>query len=216
MNGRSRATAGPTPMTRFSRSPLDGTQQFADKGQLFVAPTAWTATHAVNANEAVAMLTRDGPRHMLLDSTRLPVDIQADASDALLISLVDVSHQQQQLTQLRTEAEVDALTGLANRRSFVRAAAHAVGDAQDRHSPLSLLALDLDHFKRVNDTYGHAASDCVLKLVARVLEGALREHDLAARFGGEEFAVILPNTTAEQAQIVAERIRAAIQNTPIC
>jgi len=191
----------------------------ADKGQpfarLFVAPTAWPEGHAFNPNEAVAMLTRDGPRHMLLDSTRLPADMQADASDALLVSLVDVSHQQQQLTQLRTEAEVDALTGLPNRRSFAKAAAQAVGHAQRRHSPLSLLALDLDYFKRVNDTYGHAAGDCVLAAVARVLEGALREHDLAARVGGEEFAVILPNTTTEQAQIVAERNRTAIWNTPI-
>ncbi|MEX3968910.1 GGDEF domain-containing protein [Paraburkholderia sp. EG286B] len=198
---------------------LDAFGAVVGKGQpfarLFVDPTAWAETQTVSQNEAVAMLTRDRPRHMLLHSTRLPLGVRADESDALLLTLVDVSHQQQQLTQLRTEAEVDSLTGLANRRSFARTAAQAVAHAREQHRPLSVLALDLDHFKRVNDTYGHATGDCVLTAVARVLKGALRAEDLAARVGGEEFAAILPDTTAEQAQTVAERIRVSIQNTPI-
>ncbi|WP_063750856.1 sensor domain-containing diguanylate cyclase [Paraburkholderia nodosa] len=183
--------------------------------RLFVEPTAWTDTQSVRQDETIAMLTRDGPRHMLLYSTRLPLGVQAEASDALLVTLVDVSDQHQQLTQLRTEADIDALTGLPNRRSFARAAAQAVAHARGQHRPLSLLALDLDYFKLVNDTYGHAAGDRVLAVVACVLEGALRAEDLAARLGGEEFAAILPDTTVEQAQTVAERIRTSIQNTPI-
>ena len=183
--------------------------------RLFVDPTAWTEQQTVSPGEAVPMLTREGPRHMLLHCTRLPVDSQAGESDAMLVTLVDVSVQQQQLTQLRTEAEVDALTGLANRRSFASTAAKAVARARGQQRPLSLLALDLDHFKLVNDKYGHPAGDCVLVVVGRVLEGALRADDLAARMGGEEFAAILPDTTIEQAHTVAERIRASIQNTPI-
>jgi diguanylate cyclase (GGDEF)-like protein len=183
--------------------------------RLFVEPSGWAATQAANHDESVAMLTRDGPRHMLLHSARLDLGGNARESGALLVTLVDVSHQHQQLRQLRTEADVDALTGLANRRCFARSAEQAVARAQAQHSPLSLLALDLDYFKRVNDTYGHAAGDLVLAVMARVLEGALRENDLAARLGGEEFAAILPDTTVEQARTVAERIRASIQSTPI-
>ncbi|WP_348946187.1 GGDEF domain-containing protein [Chitinibacter sp. FCG-7] len=76
--------------------------------------------------------------------------------------------------------------------------------------PLTLLALDLDHFKRVNDVYGHDAGDAVLVTVAKTLRGILRECDLPARFGGEEFIVALPQTTIDGAMIIAERIRTAI------
>ncbi|HKR45379.1 MAG TPA: diguanylate cyclase [Paraburkholderia sp.] len=183
--------------------------------RLFVDPERWNEAEETNQSEAVAMLTRNGPRYMLLHSTLLPLDLQADGSEVLLVTLVDVSREQQQLTQLRTEAEVDALTGLANRRRFERAAGQAVARARREHAPLSLLALDLDRFKLVNDTYGHTAGDCVLAVVARVLESALREDDVAARVGGEEFAVIVPDATLEHARMVAERIRASIQNTPI-
>ncbi|WP_233889290.1 sensor domain-containing diguanylate cyclase [Paraburkholderia flagellata] len=185
--------------------------------QLFVDAANWSEVRATRTDEAVPMpmLTRDGARYMLVQCTPFELVETAATSGALLVTLVDVTRQQQLLKQLRTEADFDALTGLANRRYFERAAQIAVEHARQQHNPLSVLALDLDLFKRVNDTYGHAAGDRVLQVVARIFEGVLRDTDLAARVGGEEFAAILLDTSLEQAQAIAERIRTTLQNTPV-
>jgi diguanylate cyclase (GGDEF)-like protein len=109
--------------------------------------------------------------------------------------------------ELAARALTDSLTGLANRRAFDDAFAREVSQSQRSSKPLSLLIVDIDHFKRVNDTHGHAAGDEVLRHVARAILASVRATDTAARQGGEEFAVILPFTADEQARIVAERIR---------
>ncbi|WP_410499087.1 diguanylate cyclase [Chitinibacter sp. S2-10] len=130
--------------------------------------------------------------------------------------LVNFIHRfQMQRDQLEYDALHDPLTGLANRRSFDFWANTAVSRSKRYMQPLTLLALDLDHFKRVNDTYGHDAGDAVLTRVAETLRTVLRECDLPARFGGEEFIVALPQTPLPEAALVAERIRAAIQELVI-
>lgn len=108
---------------------------------------------------------------------------------------------------LLTESNTDALTGLANRRGFDRFVSQALEPARAFAQPTALLMLDLDHFKAVNDTCGHAAGDCVLREMARRWQRQLRASDLLARIGGEEFAVLLPNTTLAQAVEVAEKLR---------
>ncbi|HEX8599884.1 MAG TPA: diguanylate cyclase [Chloroflexia bacterium] len=106
----------------------------------------------------------------------------------------------------------DELTGLYNRRELNRLL-HEEEDRYRRyHRPASLVLVDLDHFKRVNDTYGHQAGDAVLRQVAQVLESHLRTTDRVARFGGEEFAVVLPETTATVAYSVAEHLRNALSS----
>ncbi|RFP18723.1 GGDEF domain-containing protein [Duganella sp. BJB475] len=104
----------------------------------------------------------------------------------------------------------DPLTGLVNRRGFDEQAVLMAANATLHNRPLALLALDLDHFKRVNDTYGHLAGDRVLAAVADAERNTLRDSDLPARLGGEEFAVLLPDVPAEAAWQAAERIRKAI------
>ncbi|WP_232072098.1 sensor domain-containing diguanylate cyclase [Paraburkholderia pallida] len=191
----------------------------ADKGQpfaqLFVDEAHWTRMQAESANEPAPFQTRSGIRHMLVHCTRLPGLAEKSDGDPLLVVLTDITHQHLLLKQLQTDADFDPLTGLANRRYFEKAAAQAVEHARRHHSPLSVLALDLDFFKRVNDTWGHAVGDRVLKVASHVFEAALREDDLAARIGGEEFAAILLDTPEAQARRVAERIRQALQDTPI-
>ena len=107
-------------------------------------------------------------------------------------------------------SNTDALTGLANRRSletFLRSAQIA---AMETGEPLSVLMIDIDHFKKFNDGYGHQVGDQVLRLVARVLQESVREGDLAARYGGEELLAVLPDTTLDVCADVAERVRRRI------
>jgi diguanylate cyclase len=121
---------------------------------------------------------------------------------SLIDSLVDLSSR-------------DALTGLANRRQFELALAREVDRVARSGEPALLLALDIDHFKRINDRHGHAAGDLVLKSVAAALTDTVRPMDLVARIGGEEFAIILPNCASAFGETVAERLRRRVEREPV-
>ncbi len=113
--------------------------------------------------------------------------------------------------RLRRLVSVDALTGIANRRQFDRSLEREVRRARRELQPLSLVFLDLDEFKRFNDTYGHARGDEVLRTVAQTLNETFRRGgDFVARYGGEEFAVVLPGVDARRAALYAERLRRRI------
>jgi diguanylate cyclase (GGDEF)-like protein len=113
--------------------------------------------------------------------------------------------------ELIVQSRTDALTGALNRRALSREAERELARANRTGRPLCLLLLDLDDFKRTNDTYGHAAGDLALQRMVDCINSMLRTHDLLARTGGEEFAVLLPETNCAQAQLVAERLRSAIE-----
>jgi diguanylate cyclase (GGDEF)-like protein len=119
------------------------------------------------------------------------------------------------LSALADLARRDALTGLANRRAFEEALQREVARARRTGDALAVVALDIDHFKRVNDTHGHAAGDVALAEVAQRAQRALRAEDLLARIGGEELAALLPGATLAAAAEVAERIRRAVCDTAI-
>jgi diguanylate cyclase (GGDEF)-like protein len=112
--------------------------------------------------------------------------------------------------QMETMATTDGLTGLYNHRTFQEKFAEMLGRAERHKLHLAIILTDVDHFKKVNDTYGHPVGDIVLKKVAQVLAESVRKIDVVARYGGEEFAVILEGTDAAGAQNLAERIRADI------
>lgn len=113
--------------------------------------------------------------------------------------------------QLERLAATDPLTGVANRRTLMRRLEHEARRTRRSEAPLSLVLLDVDHFKAYNDDFGHPAGDEVLKAVALALKEALRETDLVARHGGEEFAAVLPETAEPEALATAERLRQTIQ-----
>ena len=117
--------------------------------------------------------------------------------------------------QMQQQALTDALTGCFNRRSFEMQLERDLHLAMRMRQPLSLILLDLDNFKRVNDTFGHDAGDTTLRVVAEALREELRGVDSASRYGGEEFAVILPQANTEGAITVAERLRARIEQTEV-
>jgi len=122
---------------------------------------------------------------------------------------------QQHVQQVRQLAVTDALTGLANRRRFTEELQREVARHQRFDSPMCLLFLDIDHFKRINDTRGHAEGDEVLKGIAAVMTATVRAVDLVCRHGGEEFAVVLPSTELGAAANVAERLRKAVAAQPM-
>src|SRR6185369_7647854 len=107
-------------------------------------------------------------------------------------------------------AVTDGLTGLHNRRYLERHLTALVQQATARQKPLSVLMLDIDHFKQINDTYGHAAGDEVLREFSRRVRKAVRGIDLACRLGGEEFVIAMPDTDGALAVLVGERIRQKI------
>jgi diguanylate cyclase (GGDEF)-like protein/PAS domain S-box-containing protein len=153
------------------------------------------------------------------DGTRLWVDISGaaipyDASLSLWL-LSDISTQKKLEQALQHKVNHDFLTGLNTRDWFMSQASIELNRATRTHSPLSLLMLDIDYFKRVNDTHGHQAGDLVLKNVASLTKKMLRDFDLCARLGGEEFAILLPETNKDKAHEVAERLRLGIERAKI-
>ncbi|HTS14335.1 MAG TPA: EAL domain-containing protein, partial [Candidatus Sulfotelmatobacter sp.] len=121
---------------------------------------------------------------------------------------------EQRYQEAVANAYLDALTGLGNQRAFTEAFEHGLQAAQRDHLPLALMLIDLDDFKRVNDTEGHSAGDALLRRFARVVEGTCRRTDRAYRLGGDEFGVLMPATDAEGAAVVARRLLAAALEPP--
>lgn len=117
--------------------------------------------------------------------------------------------------EVRELAVRDPLTGIANRRHIMDIFDHEVRRSTRMNSPLSVIMVDLDHFKHINDRHGHQTGDKVLKAAASILENSIRNTDLVGRFGGEEFIILLPDTTLERACEVAERCRAQLQSVSI-
>ena len=121
----------------------------------------------------------------------------------------------ERLASVEVLATTDQLTGVLNRQTSLRLLAGEVERARRHGLNLSVALADIDHFKRVNDTYGHAAGDTVLHHVAQLLQSAVRSSDAVGRYGGEEFVIVLPETEAEDGQIVAEKLRRAVAQAPI-
>lgn len=145
---------------------------------------------------------------LLHETTRMQSATQT-VSEKLEARAQEVGLLTQQLQQAQTEAMLDPLTGLMNRRGFERAVKELFASA-DCFSGAALLLADIDHFKKVNDTYGHLLGDKVLRAIAQALQANIKGRDLAARLGGEEFAVLLPQTTLQGARTLAEQIRNAV------
>jgi len=127
---------------------------------------------------------------------------------------MDVSSQKARQQALERLAYRDSLTGVLNRRGFMRALRDAVNDARQHHTPLSIIMADLDHFKPINDNHGHPVGDEILKKLPRYLQGR-RDQDQVGRLGGEEFGILLPGADLEKAGEIAETIRASLAEAPI-
>ena len=120
----------------------------------------------------------------------------------------------QRFSTVKKEAIYDTLTNLFNRRHFEERLSAEAQKAFESESNLSIIMVDIDHFKKVNDTFGHDGGDKVLREIASLLKNSVRKHDTVARYGGEEFVLLLPGAPLDPTNMVAERIRRSVENTP--
>jgi len=148
----------------------------------------------------------------LIDETSQMQASSQTLQDELSKSNRDLAELQTEFERVRHESMVDPLTGIQNRRAFDDALAECCSQTKIDQQPLCLLIIDIDHFKKVNDTYGHVVGDAVLKCVSSALNKTIRGGDLLARYGGEEFVVVLPMTPMEGAERVADNICNIVRN----
>jgi diguanylate cyclase len=172
-------------------------------------------------NAADQFLRSDVPQPLrdLLDNVATATKVMADTNKRLEAQVEasgrEVTALQSKMAVVRRESLSDALTGLDNRRSFDEQIVIAAAEAGTTGAPLSVLMCDIDHFKKFNDNWGHATGDQVLRLVASCVSGNVKGRDTAARYGGEELVVILPNTNLRDALVVAEQIRKSVESRKI-
>jgi diguanylate cyclase (GGDEF)-like protein/PAS domain S-box-containing protein len=162
--------------------------------------------------EVVRMKRRSGEEFWALLSARM-IEFEGDA--ALLAGISDVTEQKSLEERLRDLATKDELTDLYNRRHFIELAEIELSRSRRKSAPTSLAMLDIDHFKLVNDHFGHAVGDRALFELARAMKETLRGSDVSARIGGEEFVVLLPETNLEGALAVTERLRERVGRSEI-
>ena len=161
-------------------------------------------------------------KYMAQNCTLLPMPPQSDGIEKVCILIedaTDVAFYQTQLRQTMRELEIanriDGLTGAANRRFWEETLELEFNRAKRYGQDFSLIMFDIDYFKRVNDTFGHRVGDMVLIKLVAAIKPMLRTNDVLGRYGGEEFGILLPQTTLSDAQMVAERIRNEIQLQPM-
>jgi diguanylate cyclase (GGDEF)-like protein/PAS domain S-box-containing protein len=145
-----------------------------------------------------------------LDFLIAPIHDESGQIIGLLPTAVDITERKRLEEELERQAHLDYLTGLFNRRYFMDRGEIEFARTQRNDNSLSVLMLDIDHFKQINDTYGHQSGDLVLKSLAMIFQEMLRSQDLSGRLGGEEFAVVLPEAAIDKATEVAERLREII------
>ena len=160
----------------------------------------------------VELRARDGELFWALLSAR---SVGFSTLDTVMIGFTDLTAQKAVEHQLRYLAQRDPLTQAYNRHHFWQLASTEMARVKRYRRPLSLAMIDADHFKRINDEYGHHVGDLVLRLLVDTCQDGLRKNDVLARYGGEEFIVLLPETPVDGAQAVVERLRERIASTPL-
>lgn len=187
---------------RRTRLLLAGSFFLMSAGLFWLAFTAWFEPEAILPTSG----TRVAPGASLLAFYAVTIA----SSFAFLLM-----HKERADREAHELATTDSLTGVYNRRTFKVLAEPQLSRSRRARLPVSVLMLDLDHFKRVNDTYGHRAGDEVIAAFAHLVQSCLRKEDLLARYGGEEFVVLVPGASQSAAAALAERIRARIAETPL-
>lgn len=201
----------------FSSSELLGCNRyecFVHDAESVRALQSKMAAHLPFDQNVIAADKRNGERVWLSSSAQAVFDQQGEFAGyrGVDVDITELTRARQELEQMALH---DALTGLANRRKFLLHYELEVLRQQRSGNPLVLLIIDIDHFKAVNDSYGHIVGDTCLKAIANTLVGNARAVDLVARFGGEEFLVLLADTAIDEGLKIAEKLRAAVENLQV-
>lgn len=162
-------------------------------------------------HEEIQNRRKDGTHYFALQVIS-PVTDEGGAIRHYVAIQYDISERRSMEQHLRYLSEMDSLTGIANRRKTMEELEREIARFQRHRHEVSILMLDIDHFKQINDNHGHEAGDTVLRCVTALAEATLRPSDRIGRWGGEEFIIILPDTPAEGARKLAERLRATVES----
>lgn len=180
-------------------------------------------SHVETANRHDAIRKMAQGREVLgrtKEGNEFPIEVSvgsaSETNPILHVGIIrDISERKRVEDELKRLATIDTLTGILNRRAFNAEAERLITLSQRYERPLSLMILDADKFKNINDTYGHPAGDLVLQALARAIESVLRQTDVFGRLGGEEFGLVLPETDINGAQLLGERLLQAIRNCTV-
>ncbi|MEW6526748.1 MAG: diguanylate cyclase [Spirochaetota bacterium] len=167
---------------------------------------------SINDNQDLQIVTETTINERIYNIQNIPLTSIKNKSMGYIFLLRDITEYRMMAEKLQKLAITDELTGIYNRRKFNEVALREFNRAKRNKNPLSIIIMDIDYFKIVNDTYGHAIGDDVLKTIAKSIAESLRSLDIFARYGGEEFIICLPETSIIAAQNVAERIRSCIND----
>lgn len=168
----------------------------------------YTGQLTPSASPAEVKAISDG----ILSETRSIISENNTLKQGMDDTILEIDSLKKELEGLKQEAKTDMLTGLLNRRGLDDALAQALDWSIREDTPLSIIITDIDHFKQVNDTHGHLIGDNVLRMLSKLLKDQIKGKDIAARFGGEEFILVLPNTLLKGGFALAEQIRTSLQN----
>jgi len=163
----------------------------------------------------VNIIKATGEKRVYLSVKKPIYNINNDIVGLLGVS-TDITEQHTLQQELKIQATTDYLTGLYNRRFFFELTEKSFSESVRHGHSLSLIMIDIDLFKKINDKYGHPVGDVIIKFVATKARSLLRKEDVIARIGGEEFAVLLPSTDLKSAQYIAEKIRSSICSSTVC
>ena len=207
--GTARGSRTDLPMVVAAGIGLEGEALSAHEPRVVQAPRAMLAVPILREHQLLGLVTTVDPE----DGGFSDDDIESLSALAVQAGVAIENARLHRVVE--RQAVTDALTGLANRRQFYEVLGREYERSQRFGTPLSLILLDIDDFKQINDSRGHLAGDAVLHGVAATLAELIREIDMAARYGGEEFAILLPQTAQEGAALLAERLRREIASRPI-
>lgn len=188
---------------------LDMLKKFNDKKAYIVSKDGKTGLFAIRNDEHTVGVIAASSNIDKLSKTDIEYLSQLSAQASITTQRANA------YAEVLKYATLDALTGLNNRRQFEVRLKQEIANAKRNKKPLCCIMLDIDYFKKVNDTWGHSAGDCVLKSVSKIIVQELREYDIASRYGGEEFCILLPDTKIREAVFVAQRLRKAVESSDV-
>ena len=169
----------------------------------------------VEARDDITQIDGDGEiealQSRLLDNIQVMVESNRKLENELVVSRYTLQQQAQQLDKSKKEARSDALCDLGNRKAFDEALQYLFSCQRVKGQSFGLMLIDVDHFKRINDTFGHSAGDRALISIGEALQKCVRPEDIVCRIGGDEFAILLENTSPEELPLVGKRIRSTIE-----